>query len=292
VQIQIPFTDSQMSDPWSDAYERLISNLPDYHKLDHDNILPAAQLAIEAIRKAINVLRDFCKHHSFPDQVSEIRFFKSVKPRFHAQLIFWMNLFDLELQKPIGSIKHEKKYLKKRMSLLEDYFEKYKDFYSYCRSGQTDRDTLYFTRRQKIPLLLTNPHMADSDPTFSTSQDYLAAGILANDMFLEYLLYRLARLKSNKLTSTAKTSSKSLQWTASKSGVVELIYALYTEGVFNNGKARVSEIATAFQEKFEIKLVNYYHTFNEIRLRKKNRTVFLETLRDRLSKKMDEMEEE
>jgi hypothetical protein len=281
-----------MPDIWSDAYQHMIAELPDYRKVSRDTILTASQRAIETIRNSLSILKGFCQNHHFNDQASEIQFFKSVKPRFQAQLIFWTSLFDIALQRPVGGVKHEMKYLKKRMSSIEDYFNSHKEFYSYYRSAQTDRDTVYFTRNLKIPQSSMSLLTFDVDPAFYTSHGFLVAGILANDILREYLLHEMYLIKSSKNSSKTLGASNSLHWTASKSGLVELVYSLYAGGVFNNGKALVSEIASAFQEKFDIRLVNYYHTFNEIRLRKKNRTAFMENLRDKLSKKMNELEGE
>jgi RteC protein len=292
MQIPIPFNESLTPDPWSETYQRMISSLPDPQYAPCENKLMIVKSAIENIRRFMGQLKTFCQLHSFNNPVSEVLFFKSIKPRFQSQLIFWSSMFDIELQRPVGSLKHEKKYLKKRISLIKDYFERHKTFYSYYRSGQTDLDLLYFTRTPNGSLPFENTHSTLSDPLFSTSHDHLVAGILANDMLQEFLLQALSSLKSRKNQYESKEMPSSLHWTASKSGLVELVYSLYSGGVFNDGKAMVSEIASAFQEKFDIKLVNYYHTFNEIRLRKKNRTAFMDNLRDKLSKKMDELEDQ
>lgn len=253
-------------------------------------MVPVAKSAIEEIRKHMDQLKSFCQSHPFHDEGSEILFFKSVKPRFQAQLIFWSTLFDIELQKPVGSLKHEKKYLKKRLFMVKDFFKEHKAFYSYYRSGQTNMDSLYFTRSTPRTAPIENRFLMVPDPLFSTSHDHLVAGILANDLLQEFLIQAVASIKSRKYQYVSKEDSSLLQWTASKSGLTELVYSLYTGGVFNNGKAKLNEIAAAFQEKFNVKLTNYYHTFNEIRLRKKNRTAFMDNLRDRLSRKMDDLE--
>ena len=69
-----------------------------------------------------------------------------------------------------------------------------------------------------------------------------------------------------------------------KTDLVELIYALHSSGVINNGNVEIKTIATAFQEIFNIDPGNYYHGFIEMRTRKTNQTKFLDKLKDNLLK--------
>mgnify|MGYP000703370779 CR=1 FL=1 len=78
-----------------------------------------------------------------------------------------------------------------------------------------------------------------------------------------------------------------LTWTGSKVALIELIYALHTEGVFNNGAADLKDIAEYFEHTFEIDLGQYRRVFLEIRARKNDRTKFLTTLNDSLQKRME-----
>jgi len=56
-----------------------------------------------------------------------------------------------------------------------------------------------------------------------------------------------------------------LNWTASKTALTELIYALYSHGVFHNGNTDIKLIAKAFEDAFNIDLGNFYHTFMELK---------------------------
>ena len=151
-------------------------------------------------------------------------------------------------------------------------------------------DEAYFLR-ERMDYSVANPHAVDSDRSFSTNQDYMVARIKANEMLQEYLTQQINKIGENKGAQVNVSSGHLLQWTASKAGLVELVYALQSAGVYNNGKAEIKEIAQYFESLFEVDLGNYYHTFNEIRLRKKNRTQLIDQMRERLLKKMDEMDE-
>jgi len=125
----------------------------------------------------------------------------------------------------------------------------------------------------------------EADHRFSTSHDYKVAKIIANDLIQVYLEDRLNNINMK------KGSDNSLKWTASKTALTELIYALYAHGVFNNGNTDVKLIAKAFEDAFNIELGDFYHTFMELKARKINRTKFLDSLCEALIKKMDEQDE-
>ena len=94
----------------------------------------------------------------------------------------------------------------------------------------------------------------------------------------------------NITTPKWKFEKSPLKWTASKTALTELIYALYAQGVFDKGNADIKAIAKVFEQMFDIDLGDFYHTFMELKARKINRTKFLDSLRDALIRKMDEDE--
>lgn len=77
-------------------------------------------------------------------------------------------------------------------------------------------------------------------------------------------------------------------WTGSKIALTELLYALQTEGIFNNGSADLKIIADFFEENLGVDLGQYRRSFLEIRSRKENRTKFLDTLKQNLLKRIDD----
>ena len=71
----------------------------------------------------------------------------------------------------------------------------------------------------------------------------------------------------------------------------ELLYALQSAGLFNNSKIDRKQLANQLEHFFNIDLGNYYRVFQEMRIRKINRTTFLDQLKDRLIQRMDEADE-
>jgi hypothetical protein len=97
--------------------------------------------------------------------------------------------------------------------------------------------------------------------------------------------------KPNNFSNIDSIQPFPFQWTASKADLIELIYSLQSGGVLNNGKTGIKETAETFQRLFQVDLGNYYNVFNEIRLRKKNRTSLLDLLREKVLQKMDSLDE-
>lgn len=253
-------------------------------------ILDIAKKCIGCVKLSMGRLREEVVGNQFSKITDEIFFFKQIKPVFHRHLIFWAYVSNIELLRPIGDKEEVQMYLQRELNKLSHFFTSHAGFYSYCRSGETMMDELYFLR-DKQDYSITNPHSVDNDRSFSTSHDYLAARILANEMLLAYLTTAIENLAQSALTHQSRSMSSSLQWTASKAGMVELIYALQSAGVYNNGTAEIKEIAQLFEMVFQVDLGNYYHTFNEIRLRKKSRAQLLDQMKEKLVRKMDEMDE-
>lgn len=123
-----------------------------------------------------------------------------------------------------------------------------------------------------------------SDLTFSTTHDYKVAKIIANDLIQLYIEDQLY----NKTREYNPMISKKLNWTGSKVAMIELIYSLHYQGIFDNGNADIRIIAKYFENAFDINLGNFYQTYLELKNRKMNPTKFLDMLRETLIKKMDE----
>ena len=112
------------------------------------------------------------------------------------------------------------------------------------------------------------------------------------DLIQLYIEDQLIMIENKDLgdKSQRKPNTK-LIWTSSKVALTELIYALHSEGVFNNGAADLKDIAENFEHIFEIDLGQYRRTFLEIRARKNDKTKFITTLNDALLKRMENSDE-
>lgn len=244
------------------------------------------EVVIHLILECLSEVKEYVLKRGFKNIDEEIRFFKYQKPVIVSKLIYYNAIYKIEARKPYGA-KPIRKYLTKELKKLKRFFDNNLDFYKYYRSNNSFLDESFFVRGKHDIKLWLDTYYFQSDQTFSTSHDYKVAKIIANDLIQVYIEDQLyTKTQGNKSVAIEK-----LSWTGSKTAMIELIYALNCQGVFDNGNSDIRLIAQYFEDTFNIELGNFYQTFLELRTRKINRTKFIDELRDGLLKKMDEQDE-
>jgi hypothetical protein len=245
-----------------------------------DDVLYTAENGITKTEKCIKQLRKKVIEKGFNSKQEEISFFKHIKPKIFSRLIYYVRLFNIESKRPRSSSKFQIEYLNNQINKLQIFFNDNLEFYHYYRRGATTLDEEYFIRGKSDLRLPTESFHFFIDEQFSTCQDTTVATIIAYDMLIVYLQQEIEKLQStmdSKINSMKHSTSK-LFWTGSKTDLTELIYALHSSGAINSGTADIKELASAFEQIFNIELGNYYHTFIEIRARKSSKTKFLDML--------------
>ena len=234
--------------------------------LEIDNQSARCEKALEIILKTIKSLRLILSKTKFKTNAEEIKFFKEIKPQFTSKLIYYNTLFKIEMKKPNGGNRIVKKYYNNELVKLKAFFDNELEFYKYYRSGSTYLDYKYFLRGKFDIKLSLDSYYFETDTSFSTSHDFKVAKILANDLIQLYLENQLVMIdnKDNGEKSQRKPNLK-MVWTSPKVALIELVYALHTEGVFNNGATDLKDIAEYFEYIFDIDLGQYRRTFLEIR---------------------------
>jgi hypothetical protein len=254
--------------------------------------LSSVEQCVGIVNEAINELRDYIGKVPFNGQKEEILFFKEIKPCFYCQLIYYLEIYQIIINRPFGTGSIQERYLRKEQLKLTNYFENNREFYHYYRSGATQFDSSYFIAGNRPFQLSSYSIYSDKDVRFSSSHDYKVAKILANEMLGVYLHDSLRKIKDEaSLNPNLNSNRKTLTWTAPKAALIEIIYSLQAYGAFNNGASGIKDVANYLQEVFQVELGNYYNCFQEIRLRKKSRTVFLDQLTEKLIQRMDEADE-
>lgn len=255
---------------------------------DYDNPIHMCDKSIESTIKHLKALKALVLDNQFQNKKEEIIFFKNIKPKFTSKLIYFKKVRKLETSKPLGSKKIHREYLDQELNKLNDYFCENMEFYNYYRMGSDFMDSRIFTRNNFEIEYNLETFYYELDHRFSTTHDFKAATILANEIFQRYLENKIKNLSNNKSQSIQMPNNKKLKWTGSKTDLIELIYALHTLKVFNDGKAEIAEIAKCFEEIFDIQLGDYYRVWNEIKNRKINKTKFIDTLSENLNKRSDD----
>ncbi|MGN6568142.1 MAG: RteC domain-containing protein, partial [Flavipsychrobacter sp.] len=260
------------------------------------NMLESAKLSFLAAEQAMLQLKAFMKTYTFSNTADEIYFFKELKPKFYSKLVYYVKVFEIESQKPLGATRPLKKYLNKHLAAIRRHSQDHQMFYKYCRSGATYMDEVYFIRASHDIMIGFDLSYLDSTEHFCCNHDLTLATLIANEQLSDYLNHELTKLTSSQLKINANPFQEmELNWAETKASFVELMYGLQSLGAFYNSKTKtkadMSQVARFFETTLNIDLGNYYRTFQEIRIRKKGRTVFIDKLREQLIQRMDEADE-
>lgn len=275
--------------------ESLMSELQQQLKMIHlqtENPIQSAEQAMKSSLTALERLKTFFIKYKGLNKKEEIEFFRDIKPKFASKLIYYNEIYTIETNKPLGSHKTIAKYYNAELLKLKVFFKQNQEFYRYCRTANNCLDNKYFIREKYDLKLMMDSVYYQIDHRFSTSHDYKVARMLANDeikIFLEEQMQKLQRKEI--IPQPSSPLPKGPKWTGSKVELIELIYALHTEGVLNNGASGLKEITSFFESVFEIDLGQFHRVFLEIRNRKTERTKFLNTLKNKLIIRMDNADE-
>lgn len=257
--------------------------------LDYDNPISMSSKSIETILKYSLILKTFILENEFTTKEDEINFFKNIKPKFTSKLIYYHKIRKLESYKPLGSKKIQKEYLENELNKLNVYFSENTEFYNYYRLGGDSFDEKVFLRYSTEIDYNLDVFYHEMDHRFSTTHDFKVAMILANEIFQRYIENKITILSSTKVVlNDHPIENKKIKWTSSKTDLIELIYALHTQKVFNHGKADLTEITKSFENYFDIELGDIYRTCTDIKNRKIKKTKFIDTLSENLNKRFDE----
>lgn len=238
-------------------------------------------------------LRKLTVDHIFSSTEEEIYFFKELKPNILGRYLYFNKVYRFESQCPSGSNDVIKEYLNDELGGLTYFFRRNLELYQYYRSKATTYDTYYFIRGKADIRLCCDSFQCDRDPMFSTGYDHKIAKILANEMLQIYLNKRIINLgQSEAINKQAITKIPyPANWTSNKIFLIELGYALYVAGDINNGNITVKEIMNLLGAMFNIDLGDYYRGYITLKNRKKDRTLYLKTLIEKLLKRMEEDDE-
>lgn len=258
-------------------------------KRNNNNQIKASDKIIEVLDDKIYDLYVWLSKYIFPTSEEEIQFFKEQKPLIISKLIYYNKIIDIESNLPTAK-EFKVKYLKKEIDKISKYLKDNSFFNQYYRSGATHNDLKYFTRNRDKSLSYYECHIINYDISVSTSHDFNVAQILANDLIIFYLEDKLENLLANsKLNPNQNLTA--LNWTGNRIDFIELLYALQTQKVINNGSMEMKEFATAFGQMFNIELEEtIYRSYYDIKNRKSARTKFLNALAETLNSRMEEDE--
>jgi hypothetical protein len=279
-------------DEFTNSLYNQMENSLDEINLNETDILKRLKDSSKTILSSISSLKCFIASYEFVDIIDEINFFKKIKPKFSSKLIFYQKAYEIQLYLPIGQLPDIKNYYFKEIQKIDKYLNDNKELFSYYRSNATLFDEIYFVRKEPDSWLLLGLDEYENDLDFTTFYDHKISKIIAFDFLSEFIKESINKLEQkNELSKINLRDKGDLIWTGSKVSLVELLYALQSTGSFNNGSIGIKDLANELQALFNVDMGNYYRAFQEIRIRKSSRTSFMDQLKNRLIKRMDDSDE-
>ena len=240
-------------------------------------------------QQSLNKLQDTVTRQAFHGAEDEGHYYKQVKPFFVSRVIFYSRAYDIEVGRPGSGKKDIKNYLRKNLAHVRSVFTENQFIYRYLRSGSTFLDDRLFISpaagSTPSPLGLDIP----SELAFPLGFDRVVSRIRAAELLEKHLEGQLEELLRPGLAGTQ--AAPHITWTDSKTGLIELAYALQSAGVLNNGKIDLKEIVDCLSAMFNTQLGNYPRTFQEILARKTGYTNLIDKLRDKLLLRIQKIED-
>lgn len=247
---------------------------------DENDMLKVAERSLLLIDQSIRTLKTLISSHHFENLGEEVHFFKNLKPKFISKFIYYSTVLDLESHKPNAGKIALNEYYDAELEKLKNFYKEQSDFYSYYRREATYLDHKIFIRNSYDLKMKLSLGFYNFDTSFTTSHDQLIAKFIANEKIEKYLKKQIDRLSEN---NGDQTSSR-LVWSASKVGLIELVYALYNMRCFNGGNVELSEVVRFVEKSFCTDLGNFHKTIFEIRNRKQGPTKFLNLVSENLNR--------
>ena len=237
-----------------EAYSHIITELEEDLEqtvMTSDHVLNTTKLGIRRCQLALVKLRRMVLARGFPDQESEIRFFKEIKPAVSSKLIYHQAVFGMESMRLELDAGRQKKYFQREQKKILKYMKQNHGRVQYYRCGYSHLDEKYFLRDHgEVPLEVKGSFsLLDGD--FFTWQDHTFSTIMANEMLLEYIKNEMEKLDHPERNGISKSP---LSWTGEKIDIYELIYSIYFAGSVNDGKATIKDLVQGFEWVFNVDL--------------------------------------
>lgn len=275
-----------MKDFADNLYDQLQESLREISGEQDKHPLRRARDSVVAVRSTIMELKRFILSYSFADQAEEILFFKEIQPEFYSLLIYYIRMVFIETHQPVGSKDDRRLFLEKELHHILTFFEQNQEIYRYYRLEETVRDPQYFLRDPPLKHLMTSDLPTEDayllyDSRFCTEMGYKISRIKANELLRPYLEEKLEEIETGR-----QRVHNPLTWKLKKVHLAELIFLLHAYGAFGNLKPKT--IVDAIASMWNCPLSNIYKTFEEMRIRKKERFPFTRQMLSAGERQMDE----
>ncbi|NKI28313.1 hypothetical protein HCG49_17310 [Arenibacter sp. 6A1] len=254
----------------------------------HSNTLVSYDKSINYCQTILEEYRVAVISRGFPDEASEIQFFKNHKPFLLGHLLRCRHQlsFELEFANIPGDLQND--IIKGKMLEVNTFLSNHKDIILYLELENQRLDAQYFLRKNRQLYASPSSIGVSFDPEFSTAHDGLLAHIKGLKGYLEFLHNKLRT--PNTLVSELKTPIAKIKWTEAKIALTELGFALFYSGAIDHGNTSLKSVMEFLERVTGMDLGDYHHTSIRIRNRS-NPTKFMDKLRRTLQNWTIELDE-
>lgn len=261
--------------------EKLLINEIELILQSNADMTVMAKKAAKLIMTTLSSFRKQIREKGFKRDEDEIYFFKNIKPKIHAYLIFFSILSEIETSKYHMSDEEVTNLIDKKIRMFRHIKRDNLDFVTYYMEGLSHLDRQYFLRPTDIQKVTRHSTSMMLDPEFSTTYDFTAANIIAQQLLVKYLF-------PEQQNNTKMPNSSKLKWTASKSDFVEFIYGLQGSAAVNYGDVEIKELCLALQSIFQVQIDDPYRVFIDLSNRKITPVKFIPKMEEGFLRKIDE----
>jgi len=221
----------------------------------------------------------------FPDEATEIKFFKKEKPFLFGLLLQYSHQLSFELDFPNITNGRNEDIINEKIKEVTAFLSSHKDMVLYLELQSKTFDSQFFLRKNRELFIYQGSHDHSFDSKFCTSHDRLIANIIGYQGFLQFLQHKLS-------TSIPypKIPLPQINWTGSKIALTELGFGLFYSGAVNHGNASLKSIIQLLEQVTGTDLGDYHHTAIRIRNRT-HRTKFIDKLKNSLLNWMANLED-
>jgi RteC protein len=282
-----------MIDFAQNLYQSLLGRLEAFD-LDEENKNGAPDPRVQMISDAIDQLKKKLQAHSFETEEEEISFFKSLLPLFLSLYIYYSEKSAIRCSEQVGTEKSKLEFLDDVFQKIDFFFKVNAEFFNYFRFGRTLFDKYYFVRRssarhdhEDLPLFMT-------DISFCPIYSWKLATIMAFSRLERELRNQSSGPGAGSITVSGENrmmdnKGVKLEWTDTKTGLIELIYSLQEQGAFNYGKADLKSIIGYFENMFSIELGNTSSSYQKLISRKKGGSHYLIRLQEKFEQRIEKL---
>lgn len=239
--------------------------------------------AAKLIQKTLSSFREQIRTNGFRRDEDEIYFFRNIKPKIHAYLIFFSIVSELEVAKYHKSDEELSNLIDKKLRMFRHIQGEYIDFVTYYMEGMTHLDRQYFLRPTDLIKFTRHSATMMVDPEFSTTYDIVAADIIAHQMLKKHFFPDKDNLK------TKMPTAPKMKWTMTKSDFIEFVYGLQASKAVNYGDVEIIELCQALQSIFKIQIDDPYRIFIDLCNRKTAPVKFIPKMEEGFLRKVEEM---